>query len=428
MADLFCLINESEVNLMGTRQYIGARYVPKFANPIEWDNARAYEALEIVTYLGTSYTSKKAVPVGTAITNSEYWVATGNYNAQVAEYAEQVTNLAESLTGILASENDPYFIFQGDSYAITGFYDWQTWGQLVATYLGLSASQYTILDNSGGGFTDVGDHGNFVTHLQSSPVTGHTVTHIVVCGGANDRNENTTQLAQDIATYISTAKTLYPYAKIYVGMIGNSSNSVYSYEMMNVSYKYYKEESIKNGAIWMESPTWACAFESDWYNELHPNATGQQKIAISIASEILGNGSTPCYDVNELSLTTVEGITNQDPSAKIHFRHRGDQIEAHFKGNSSGVVRFTYTEAQTTPTATWGKIATITDYIIGRNYLETSVCAIFIKSDNTFVTYPCAIRISGDGIYINTQGGIANCISFVIPTFNITEALRISDD
>ena len=28
---------------MGTRQYIGARYVPAFADPIQWDNKRIYE-------------------------------------------------------------------------------------------------------------------------------------------------------------------------------------------------------------------------------------------------------------------------------------------------------------------------------------------------------------------------------------------------
>ena len=80
---------------MGTRQYIGARYVPKFADPIEWDNTRGYEALVIVTHLNTSYTSKKPVPVGIEINNSEYWVATGNYNAQVAQYVAEVQQLAE---------------------------------------------------------------------------------------------------------------------------------------------------------------------------------------------------------------------------------------------------------------------------------------------------------------------------------------------
>ena len=79
---------------MSTRQYIGARYVPKiFNNPngsSEWIKETSYEALTIVTYLGNSYTSKKPVPVNTDITNSEYWAITGNYNAQVEEYRKEV--------------------------------------------------------------------------------------------------------------------------------------------------------------------------------------------------------------------------------------------------------------------------------------------------------------------------------------------------
>ena len=44
------------------RQYIGARYVPKFADPVIWNKALSYEAMTIVTYLGNSFTSKKPVP------------------------------------------------------------------------------------------------------------------------------------------------------------------------------------------------------------------------------------------------------------------------------------------------------------------------------------------------------------------------------
>lgn len=71
---------------MATRQYIGARYVPKFADPIAWVKENSYEALTIVTYLNNSYTSKKPVPANTEITDTEYWVVTGNYNAQVEQY------------------------------------------------------------------------------------------------------------------------------------------------------------------------------------------------------------------------------------------------------------------------------------------------------------------------------------------------------
>lgn len=80
---------------MANRQYVGARYVPKFATPVEWNNALSYEALTIVTHLGNSFTSKKPVPAGVDIGNGEYWVNTGNYNEQVATYQKQVTELSE---------------------------------------------------------------------------------------------------------------------------------------------------------------------------------------------------------------------------------------------------------------------------------------------------------------------------------------------
>lgn len=78
--------------------YIGNRYVPVFADPVEWDNLRIYEPLTIVTYQGTSYTSKKAVPAGIALSNTEYWVATGNYNAQVEQYRQEVATLSGEVT------------------------------------------------------------------------------------------------------------------------------------------------------------------------------------------------------------------------------------------------------------------------------------------------------------------------------------------
>lgn len=69
------------------RQYVGARYVPKLMG--EWNKALQYEPLSIVTYLGNSFTSKVPVPVNIDISNTDYWVNTGNYNAQVEEYRRE---------------------------------------------------------------------------------------------------------------------------------------------------------------------------------------------------------------------------------------------------------------------------------------------------------------------------------------------------
>lgn len=71
-------------NELINRQYVGARYVPKIMG--EWNKALQYEALSVVTYMGNSFTSKVPVPANVEINNTDYWVNTGNYNAQVEEY------------------------------------------------------------------------------------------------------------------------------------------------------------------------------------------------------------------------------------------------------------------------------------------------------------------------------------------------------
>lgn len=76
---------------MATTQYIGARYVPLFADPIEWDKTKQYEPLTIVTRNGNSYTSRQFVPTGIELTNEEFWALTGNYNAQIEQYRKEVT-------------------------------------------------------------------------------------------------------------------------------------------------------------------------------------------------------------------------------------------------------------------------------------------------------------------------------------------------
>lgn len=80
------------------RQYVGARYVPKIMG--EWNKALQYEALSIVTFMGNSFTSKVPVPPNIDITNENYWVNTGNYNAQVEEYRKDVSNLSNKVTAI----------------------------------------------------------------------------------------------------------------------------------------------------------------------------------------------------------------------------------------------------------------------------------------------------------------------------------------
>ena len=91
-------------DVVGSRQYVGARYVPVFGHgghsPIEWDGgAEAYEPLSIVYHVGTTYTSRQYVPAGVDITDTNYWVVTANYNAQVEQYRQEVLGFSDRING-----------------------------------------------------------------------------------------------------------------------------------------------------------------------------------------------------------------------------------------------------------------------------------------------------------------------------------------
>jgi hypothetical protein len=79
--------------------YIGARYVPIFADPVEWDDEREYEPLTIVIHDGSCYTSKCYVPKGAQLPpypegQTKYWVKTSDYNYQFADLKKTVTDLS----------------------------------------------------------------------------------------------------------------------------------------------------------------------------------------------------------------------------------------------------------------------------------------------------------------------------------------------
>lgn len=90
----------------GVMQYIGARYVPIFADPVEWQPNKLYEPLTIVTYNNSSYTSKQTVPAGISPNNGEYWVETGNFNAQINDLSTKIDGWDEEIAANTQTANE----------------------------------------------------------------------------------------------------------------------------------------------------------------------------------------------------------------------------------------------------------------------------------------------------------------------------------
>jgi hypothetical protein len=252
----------------GVRQYVGARYVPVFADPLEWSDQRGYEPLTIVAYQGNSYTSMQSVPVGVDINNTAYWAQTGNYNAQIEAYRQEVlayderitananaiaaetqereSKVAEAMADIAAetqaringdnalalridslskqtpvqNENGRNAVFIGDSFmAPTTSYP-QKLAYFTAQLMGWTMYNYAY---GGSGWVDeAGAAMNFYHQIQkaaqqiSIPVAD--VDYIVIGGGFNDWNDPTPltydQLYSAALQTVKEARAQFPNAQI----------------------------------------------------------------------------------------------------------------------------------------------------------------------------------------------------------------------
>lgn len=248
----------------GVRQYVGARYVPVFADPLEWSDTIGYEPLTVVLHEGNSYTSRQSVPVGIDIGNATYWAETGNYNAQIEAYRREVraydgritananaitTNanaIAANANAIAAEtqaringdnalalridslakqtpvqgENGRNAVFIGDSFmAPTASYP-QKLAYFTAQLMGWTMYNYAY---GGSGWVDeAGASMNFYHQIQkaaqqiSIPVAD--VDYIVIGGGFNDWNDPTPltykQLYSAAVQTIKEARAQFPNAQI----------------------------------------------------------------------------------------------------------------------------------------------------------------------------------------------------------------------
>ncbi len=74
------------------REYVGARYVPKFMGT--YDATQSYAALCVVDNgLGTSYISKVPTPAGTPLTDTTYWAIYGATSGAIINLQNQIDNI-----------------------------------------------------------------------------------------------------------------------------------------------------------------------------------------------------------------------------------------------------------------------------------------------------------------------------------------------
>ena len=180
----------------------------------EWNGTLTYGAYTIVSDSNlNSYISTKAVPAGIQISNTEYWVKIGEYNAQIMALENKVNQLFR----------DRNFLLLADSYGMRDTSK-PTWTEVFTSRFPNSRH----ISVSSRGFLPSGN--TFLMGIESfyNELTAEEreeITDIVVCGGWNDARAMTngassTDLQSAIFTFVDYCNSHFKNAKPWIGFIG----------------------------------------------------------------------------------------------------------------------------------------------------------------------------------------------------------------
>lgn len=197
------------------RQYVGARYVPKVMG--EWNKSLQYEALSVVTHVGNSFTSKVPVPANVDITNTDYWVNTGNYNAQVEAYRQETAHLKNDLNSeIINRKNDTKdnILWIGDSYSVNYNHKLPNGVRDM-----LNAKNWYEYSKGGAGFAGAWAGVSFNDLIEEakqemSATQKEMIKYVYIVGGANDSSFAWGDLKPKVISTIQNARNSFPNAQV----------------------------------------------------------------------------------------------------------------------------------------------------------------------------------------------------------------------
>lgn len=349
---------------MAIREYIGARYVPKFVGT--YDVTQIYEALDVVDNgLGTSYIAKIPTPAGTPLTDTTHWAIYGASSGAVINLQNQI-DLLRTDVNVLQAIAHKRFILIGDSYA-NGHQATPAdgWFQIFKNSFNLVAGQVYSAGEGGYGFI-----GNDVTKtflnaiisLESAVTDPDTITDIVVCGGYNDFGKAVSDIQSAISSFITYCDVHYPNAIIHIGMIGYNAqqlDSVRRYIPQTIKAYYAGNYGTRVQILNDVEYALRGAYGFMHSDTIHPSVSGYHALGKAIVSAFLG-GSGFCEDktLPGEAANTVDLVDRHRGFYEVLYKH---EIALTF---GADIDRFNF-QAGTSPVVSnqWVKIGNLENSI-----------------------------------------------------------------
>lgn len=308
-----------------TRQYIGARYVPKFSdiNGGVWSSSYTYEALEIVKHGNDYYTAKKPVPTGIDLSNTDYWVLTGNYNGAIADLTERVVNMEKQVN--LA---DRKFWFIGDSFLAGYGVTFPTWGTLLNSLLGKTDTYVTGW--GGAGFCAPGNNSKtLVQNVHDLSDVPSGITDVVVIAGYNDMGDTYLDTFEEaVANFLSEVRSKCNNSKVNIimgfnGLAFNTSLGGFNSRSKYLGYYYqmFKRVLMYQKVALVEGIGYQLQCRGMIYSDLvHPSETCQKYLSRILANYIV-NGLDQWMPLNYLMGGFYFNVADKNIKIGIFSQH-----------------------------------------------------------------------------------------------------------
>lgn len=303
---------------MAIRQYVGARYVPRFTGL--YDATQIYDALDVVDNgAGTSYIAKKTVPAGTPVTNTDYWFVYGASSGAILNLQNRVGDLETLTNGNIDTANikndaittdkiadgsvtrdklaDRYIINVGDSYQVG--YDPggnnDGWGAYLLNTFGLRGHNIGGIGGAcfGRPEDEYRDPKKILADNPPTDIAHDKVTDIIAGFGYNDFKQLPVNIEAGIARFVTYCKSEYPNATVWLAPIGwawsDNEDHVTPAEIATTYTTYINACATRDITIMTScfGLLLGCnGLSSADYK--HPNATGNRTIAAAMYAALKG--------------------------------------------------------------------------------------------------------------------------------------------
>lgn len=309
-----------------TNVYVGQRYVPKFYDDgteqhgATWDKTKVYEPLTIVLWEGDSYTSRTFVPAGVEITDTQYWLQTGVFNAQLASVSNRLETITTTANDFIttapsmkANAINRHIIVLGDSWA-NGYPEVDNslgWLHYIDNSL---FGEFYQAAQSGVGFASANNNWNNLLKTVVTPNPGD-ITDIYIIGGTNDRASLDSQVINGIQNVLDQMSVKYPNATLHVIQVrlpcSENDTSRFAYACSKTGVNFISLANVCN-----------VSGSNYWSSTAHPTNEFNEILANAITKVILYNSYEHAINGTFYALTPEDGF---NITGSIYIAGAGNQ-------------------------------------------------------------------------------------------------------